>query len=220
MFRRNGDRKLTVSSLRESVRSECRLPLTSVTLKRKEGGGKERKPGIVAARKVDVAPRHSVRPAALVGGEATSSGALDAYTAIASARGGTPATLVADALEKDKSRTGCEGRNQSSTAPAQMADGVSQEREKQHDRLAHSPPDGSAASPGADLRVPTLYSRKRKTKPRTIPSWIRAPPLPLCTERAKRVLVLESDVLKLSNAPLCGRKGRERGQLARSTVAG
>lgn len=36
-----------------------------------------------------------------------------------------------------------------------------------------------------------------------MPNWVRALPLPLCTDRAKRVEVLDRDVLNWSNELLC-----------------
>lgn len=50
-----------------------------------------------------------------------------------------------------------------------------------------------------------------------MPSWIRPGPLPLCTERANRVLVLASEVLKLSKVLLCEEDGEDQlGRPARS----
>lgn len=58
---------------------------------------------------------------------------------------------------------------------------------------------------GVELLPPhILNSRKRKTKPRTMPSCKRALPLPLATERAKRVEVLPSEALNESKVLLCG----------------
>lgn len=62
---------------------------------------------------------------------------------------------------------------------------------------------------GGDDAGRAFQRRNKRTNPATMPSWMRAPPLPLWTDRAKRLLVLESEVLKLSKALLCVHAGRE-----------
>lgn len=58
---------------------------------------------------------------------------------------------------------------------------------------------------GAPVLLPPniLYKRKSATMPATMPSWMRALPLPLATLRANRVEVLPSEVLNWSNVLLC-----------------
>lgn len=81
--------------------------------------------------------------------------------------------------------------------------GVSTDQTTARRSLTGAPPQGALPP-----LVATLYRRKSATKPATMPSWILPAPLPVCTDRVNRDVVLDSDVLKLSNALLCARESR------------